>query len=340
MPRLTPLFAATACIFASFVPALAAPYPTRNVEIIVAYGAGGSTDFVARSVAQKPSERMGQTFVILNRPGASGSIGIQAAKNAVPDGYTLFVGYTSETVVVPQISKTATYSALDDFEPIAITGLVPAVLTVSKNVKAGTLQDFIAEARANPGKFTYGGGAGSPPHIFGAWMNKIRGLEVRHVPYRGGAQAVNDLVGGHIDVFYGGIAVSKAAIESGAVKALAVSGEARSKALPNVPTFKEAGVPEFDLASWTVMLAPKGTPPEIVATLRRETLAALTDPQLHEVMARQGVEPSAGCTRLPDRAARQVRPRRAHTRYQNGAMTVGRMRPQRAGQVACSRKGA
>jgi tripartite-type tricarboxylate transporter receptor subunit TctC len=304
---------AVAAIAAWSASAQAAPYPTRNVEIIVAYGAGGSTDFVARSVAQKLSERMGQTFVILNRPGASGSIGIQAAKNAAPDGYTLFVGYTSETVVVPQISKTATYSALDDFEPIAITGLVPVVLTVSKNVKAETLTDFIAEVRANPGKFTYGGGAGSPPHIMGAWMNKIRGLDVRHVPYRGGAQAVNDLVGGHIDVFYGGIAVSKAAIDSGAVKALAVSGDARSKALPNVPTFKEAGVPEFDLASWTVMLAPKGTPPEIVAVLRQETLAALKDPRLREVMARQGVEPSetqdvrAFLTEQRDKFGRAVR---------------------------------
>jgi tripartite-type tricarboxylate transporter receptor subunit TctC len=273
--------------------ALAQPYPNRTVEVIVAYGPGGSTDFVGRAVAQKLNERLGQPFVILNRPGASGTIGINAAMRAKPDGYTLFVGYTAETVVVPQISKTAKYSVIEDFEPIAITGLVPVVLMVSKNVKANTLKEFIEDVRASPGQYTFGGGVGSPPHIMGAWMNKLKGLEVRHVPYRGGAQGVNDVIGGHIDMFYGGVAVGKPPIDSGSVKAIAVTGETRSAALPNVPTFKEAGMPEFNLASWTVMLAPKGTPPDIVAFLKKETLAALDDPKLSEALAKQGVERSA-----------------------------------------------
>jgi len=270
----------------------AEPYPTRTVEVIVAYGAGGSTDFVGRAIAQKLNERLGQPFVVLNRPGASGTIGINAAIRAKPDGYTIFVGYTAETVVVPQIVKNAKYSVVEDFEPIAITGLVPVVLMVSKNIKANSLKDFIEEVRASPGQYTFGGGIGSPPHIMGAWMNKLKGLDVRHVPYRGGAQGVNDVVGGHIDMFYGGVAVGKPVIDSGSVKAIAVTGDTRSAALPNVPTFKEAGVPEFHLASWTVMLAPKGTPADIVALLKKETLAALDDPKLREVMARQGVERS------------------------------------------------
>jgi tripartite-type tricarboxylate transporter receptor subunit TctC len=277
---------------ATCVDAPAQPYPSRPVEIIVAYGPGGSTDIVARTVAQKLGEQTGQSFVVLNRPGASGTIGIQTALRAKPDGYTIFVGYTSETVVAPQISKTATYSAIDDFEPIAVTGLVPVVLMVSKNFKANTLPEFIAQVRANPGKYTYGGGTGSPPHIMGAWMNKLRGLNVSHIPYRGGAQGVNDVIGGHLDMFYGGVAVGKAAIAGGSVKALAVTGDKRSAALPDVPTFKEAGVPEFDLASWTVMLAPKGTPAEIILRLRSETLHALADPRLREALAMQGVEPS------------------------------------------------
>jgi tripartite-type tricarboxylate transporter receptor subunit TctC len=293
MLRLAKRFGSLIIAFSALIlPVRAETYPSRAVEIVVAYGPGGSTDIVARAVAQKLSERLGQTFVILNRPGASGTIGITAAMRAKPDGYTLFVGYTSETVVAPQISKTLNYSAVDDFEPIAITGLVPVVLTVSKNIKAGNLKDFIAEVRANPDKFTYGGGAGSPPHIMGAWMNKLKGLEVRHVPYRGGAKAVTDLVGGHLDMFYGGVAVSKAAIDSGSVKAIAVTGDTRSSALPNVPTFKEAGVPEFDLASWTVMLAPKGTPKDIVERVRKETLSALDDPTLHKALTLQGVERS------------------------------------------------
>ena len=164
------------------------PYPNRNIEIIVPYGPGGSTDIVGRIVAQKLQERLGQTVVVLNRPGASGTLGLTTAMRASPDGYTLLNSYTAEAVVVPQISKTHKYSVADDFEPIAITGLVPVVLMVSKNVKANTLQDFIAEVRANPGKFTFGGGYGSPPHVMGAWMNRLRGLNVQHVPYRGGAQ--------------------------------------------------------------------------------------------------------------------------------------------------------
>jgi len=240
----------------------------------------------------KLSERLGQSFVIINRPGASGTIGITSALRAKPDGTTLFVGYTSETVVMPQISKTAAYSAVDDFEPIAVTGLVPVVLMVSKSVKANTLAELIADVRANPGKYTYGGSIGSPPHVMGAWMNRLRGLDVAHIPYRGGAQGVNDLVGGHLDMFYGGVAVGKPAIASGYVKPLAVTGETRSAALPDVPTFKEAGVPEFDLASWTVMLAPKGTPAEIVTLLRTETLRALADPKTREALAAQGVENS------------------------------------------------
>lgn len=286
------LLGAVISAFASSLFAQSTAYPTRNVEIIVPYGPGGSTDIVARIVAQNLQDRLGQSFVVLNRPGASGTLGITTAMRAAPDGYTLLNSYTAEAVVVPQISKTHKYSVVDDFEPIAVTGLVPVVLMVSKNVKANTLQEFIAELRANPGKFTFGGGYGSPPHVMGAWMNKLRGLNVQHVPYRGGAQGINDVVGGHIDMFYGGVAAGKAAIDSGSVRPIAVTGGARSSVLPNVPTFKEAGVPEFDLASWTVMLAPKGTPAEILALVRKETLAALDDPKTREALAKQGVEKS------------------------------------------------
>jgi tripartite-type tricarboxylate transporter receptor subunit TctC len=285
------LFGAAISAFA--LPAFAqSSYPTRNIEIIVPYGPGGSTDIVARIVAQKLQERLGQNVVVLNKPGASGTLGLTTAMRAAPDGYTLMNSYTAEAVVVPQISKTHKYSVVDDFEPVAITALVPVVLMVSKNIKANTLQDFIAEVRANPGKFTFGGGYGSPPHVMGAWMNKLRGLNVQHVPYRGGAQGINDVVGGHIDMFYGGVAAGKSAIDSGGVRPIAVTGETRSSALPTVPTFKEGGVPEFDLASWTVMLAPKGTSAEIVARIRKETLAALDDPKTREALTRQGVEKS------------------------------------------------
>ena len=275
------------------MPALAqSKYPARNIELIVPYGPGGSTDIVARIVAQKLQERFSQNVVILNKPGASGTNGLLQAMRAAPDGYTLLNSYTAEAVVVPQISATHSYSIVEDFEPIAITGLVPVVLMVSKDIKANTLKEFIDEVQANPGKFTFGGGHGSPPHVMGAWMNKLRNLNVQHVPYRGGAQGINDVVGGHINMFYGGVAAGKSAIDSGGVKPIAVTGDKRSSALPNVPTFKEGGVPEFDLASWTVMLAPKGTPADVLAVLRKETAAVLEDPKTREALARQGVEKS------------------------------------------------
>ncbi len=286
------LLAGAAIAAFAFSPAFAQGYPNRNIELVVPYGPGGSTDIVARIVAQKLQERFNQNVVILNRPGASGTTGLLSAMRAAPDGYTILNSYTAEAVIVPQISAAHKYSILDDFEPIAITGLVPVVLMVSKNVKAATLKEFIAEVQANPGKFTFGGGHGSPPHVMGAWMNRLRGLTVQHVPYRGGAQGINDVVGGHIDMFYGGVAAGKSAIDGGGVKPIAVTGDKRSTALPNVPTFKEGGVPEFDLASWTIMLAPKGTPADIIAVLRKETLAALDDPKTREAMARQGVEKS------------------------------------------------
>src|SRR5262245_56537888 len=289
---LTRALLAGAAILAFASSAFAQTYPTRNVEIIVPYGPGGSTDIIGRIVAQKLQERFGQNVVVLNRPGGSGTLGLLTAMRANPDGYTLLNSYTAEAVVVPQMSKTHKYSLADDFEPIAITGLVPVVLMVSKNVKASTLQEFIAEVQANPGKFTFGGGHGSPPHGMGAWMTKLRDLNGRHVPYRGGAQRINDVVGGHSDMFYGGVAAGKAAIDNSGVRPIAVTGDTRSSVLPNIPTFKEAGVPEFDLASWNVMLAPKGTPSDIVAIIRRETLAALDDPKTRDALAKQGVEKS------------------------------------------------
>ncbi len=266
-------------------------YPSRTIEIVVAYGPGGSTDLVARALAQKFQDRLGQSVVVLNKPGGSGTIGATVAARANPDGYTLYVGYSSETVIVPQLAKAIKYS-IDDFEPIAVTGLVPLVLITSKSIRAGNLRELIEELRAQPGKFTYGGGIASPPHVMGAWFNRLNKLNVTHVPYRGGGQAVADVIGGHIDMFFAGLAAAKAAIDSGAVKAFAVTGDARSPALPNVPTFKEAGVSDFDLASWNVLLAPKGTPAEVLALLRRETARALDDSRVRQLYAAQGVEAS------------------------------------------------
>ena len=270
--------------------AWSAPYPTRPIEIVVPYGAGGSTDLVARTLAQQLQTRLGQPVVVINKPGASGTIGVMSFLRAEPDGYTLLLGFTTELAVMPRMSKAARY-AMADFTPIAVTGDVPLVMIGAKRLQSTTLKDLLAEIGAVPGKFTYGGGLGSPSHISGAWMNRVAGLKMVHVPYRGGAQAVNDVIGEHIDIFYGGLAAAKGAIDAGAVKAFAQTGATRSTALPNVPTFVEAGLPDFDVGSWNVLLAPKGTPDEAVARLKQEVAASLAAPQVRDLLRTQGVEP-------------------------------------------------
>ncbi len=271
-------------------PALAAPYPTRPIEIIVPYGAGGSTDLVARTLALELQTRLGQPVVVINKPGASGTIGVMSFLRAEPDGYTLLLGFTTELAVMPRISKAAHYS-VTDFTPITVTGDVPLVMIGAKRLQSTNLKNLLAEIRAAPGKFTYGGGLGSPSHISGSWMNRVAGLQMVHVPYRGGAQAVNDVIGEHIDIFYGGLAAAKGAIDAGAVKAFAQTGAARSTALPNGPTFAEAGLPDFDVGSWNVLLAPKGTPAEVVDVLKKEVPAALAAPAVRDLLRTQGVEP-------------------------------------------------
>jgi tripartite-type tricarboxylate transporter receptor subunit TctC len=279
-------------VFVGALPfAQAQRYPAKTIEIVVSYGAGGSTDLIARAIAQKLQDRLGQSVVVLNKPGASGTIGATQVARAIPDGHTLYAGFTTEMAVVPQLSRSAKYT-LDDFEPIAVTGIVPVVLIASKNVKANTVPELLSELKGAPGKYTYGGSLGSPSHILGAWLNRIQNLSVTHIPYRGGAQAVGDVTGGHIDLFYGGVSVAKGAIDAGLVKAIGLVGDVRSSALPNVPTFKEAGVTDFDLDSWTVLLGPKGMPPNVVELLQRETAQALADPQVRASLGAQGVEPS------------------------------------------------
>jgi len=279
-----------AALIAFAAPAAAAPYPTRPVEIVVPYGPGGSTDQTARILAQRLGDRLGQSFVIINRPGASGTIGVTSVARAEPDGYTLLLSYATEIVVMPQMSRSVKY-AIGDFEPIAVTGWLPLVLVTAKSIRANTLGELIAEIRRSPDKYTFGGSFGSPPHLLGAWFNKLLKLEVQHIPYKGGAQAIGDLVGGHLDLFFPGLAAAKPAYDAGAVKALAQTGEQRSAAFPEVPTFIESGIADVELSSWTMMLAPRGTPGGIVALLKQEVARALDDPRLRDLLAEQGIEP-------------------------------------------------
>ncbi len=270
--------------------ASAAPYPTRPVEIVVPYGPGGSTDQTARILAQRLQERLGQSFVIMNRPGAGGTIGVTSVARAEPDGYTLLLSYPTEIVAMPQMSKSVKYS-IADFEPIAVTGWLPLVLVTAKQFPANTLAELVAEVHRSPGKYTYGGSVGSPPVFAGAWLAKIMNLDIRHIPYKGGAQAMGDVAGGHLDLFFAGLAAGKPAYDAGIVKALAQTGARRSVAFATVPTFTELGVADFELSSWTMLLAPRGTPNEAVAVLKQEVTRALDDPKLRDLFAEEGIEP-------------------------------------------------
>jgi tripartite-type tricarboxylate transporter receptor subunit TctC len=290
MKHLVALVPALALLATLSAPAFPAPYPSRPIEIIVPYGAGGSTDLVARTLAQQLQPRLGQPVVVINKPGGAGTIAVMSVMRAEPDGYTLLLGFTTELAVMPRMSKAAKYS-MADFAPIAVTGDVPLVMIGAKGLHSTTLKQLLAEIGAAPGKITFGGGLGSPSHISGAWMNRVAGLKMVHVPYKGGAQAVTDVIGGHIDIFFAGLAAAKGAIDSGAVKAFAQTGASRSTALPDVPTFAEAGLPDFDVGSWNVLLAPKGTPPEVLEVLKKEVPAALAAPQVRELLKTQGVEP-------------------------------------------------
>ena len=274
-------------------------------------------------VAQKLQDRLGQTFVVLNRPGASGTIGITAAMRAAPDGYTLYVGYTAETVVVPQISKTHKYSVVDDFEPIAITGLVPVVLTVSKNVKADNLKDFIDEVRANPGKYTYRRRRRQPAARHGRLDEQDQGpRRAARARTAAARKAVNDVVGGHIDMFYGGVAVSKAAIDSGGGQG---AGGDRRHALvgaaerADLQGGRRAGVRagELDRACWR----PRARRPTSSALLRKETLVALNDPEAPRERwhgrASSRARPRTCVPSWP--RVREVRPRGARAWHHDGA---------------------
>ena len=261
------------------------------------------------------------------RPGGSGTIGATLAARAAPDGYTLYVGYTSEVVVVPQVSKSVKYS-IDDFEPIAVTGLVPLVLISSKNVRANNLQELIAELRAAPGKYTYGGGVASPPHVMGAWFNRLNKLDVVHVPYRGGAQAVADVIGGHVDLFFAGLAAAKAAIDSGSVKPFAVTGRralgrAAERADLQGSRRRRFRAGELERAAGAEGHAARH--PGVAAAGDRAG-AERSQGARDIVHARRRAEPDPGRAGVSGAGTRRVRPRGARARYHDRLVIGARYR--------------
>ncbi len=246
-------------------------YPSRPIKLIAPFPPGGSSDVLCRLLAQKLTEGFGQTVVVENRPGASGAIGFEAAAKAPNDGYTIVIGSSSTLATNPHLFKKLPYDPINDFAPVSLVATSPQVLIVHPSVKANTVAELIALAKAAPGKLNLGsGGKGIQSHISGEMFKSAVGVDIVHVPYKGGGQAVADLVTGQIQMVFADMVPAIPHIRSGRLRALAVTSETRSPAIPEIPTMIEAGVKDYRAELWWAILAPRGTSAEVVARLNAE----------------------------------------------------------------------
>jgi len=274
--------------------AAAQEYPARPVRIIVPSPPGGGTDIVARVLAQHFARSFGQQFFVENKPGAGNMIGIEAVARSAPDGYTLLM--TASTLALNSVLfKKVPYDPVRDFAPITLTATAPNVLLVHPSVPAQSLAEFIALAKAKPGALSYGTpGIGTSPHLSMELLKSMAGIDLQHVPYKGTAAAVTDVIGGQIAATFANALTAKPQVDAGRVRALAITGPRRIEALPGVPPIAEAGVPGYEAMQWYGLLAPAGTPAAIVARLNGEALKALRSAEMKERLAADGAEPLGG----------------------------------------------
>jgi tripartite-type tricarboxylate transporter receptor subunit TctC len=266
-------------------------YPSRPIRLIVPYAAGGGADSVARIVATRVAETIGQPIVIENRGGGSSIIGTELVKNAEPDGYTLLMGQSGPISINPAIYKNLPYDPLQDFAPVTMTTAYPYIMVVNPALGVKTLQEFVALARSKPGEFNYGTtGVGAANHLVSELFNGETGLTMTHIPYRGTALAVTDLMAGQVTMVFADPISALAHIQAGTLRALAVTSKDRSPVAPDVPTIAESGYPGFDAIGWHGILAPAGTPREIVNRLNAEIAAALQDFETKALLEKQAMQ--------------------------------------------------
>jgi tripartite-type tricarboxylate transporter receptor subunit TctC len=271
---------------------MAQTYPERPVRIIVPFPAGGSNDVVARILGQRLSESAGYQIVIDNRGGAGGNIGAEAVAKAAPDGYTLLLTAPGPLTVNQSLFRTLPFDPMKDFAPVALIASVPIVLMVHPSIPARSLGELIDLAKQQPGKLNFGSsGNGSTNHLAGELLKSMAGIEIVHVPYRGAAPAMNDLVGGHIPMMFDNMPAVLPHAVAGSVRALAVAGAKRSTLLPDVPTVAEAGVPEFEASAWFGLVAPAGTSPAVLARITEAFTKALQAPDTAKKLIDLGAEP-------------------------------------------------
>lgn len=265
-------------------------YPNQAITMVVPQAPGGTNDIVARLIAVELAEEFKQSVVVTNRPGAGGNIGTEQTKRATPDGYTLLMTVNSAQAINPSLYKNVGFDPVKDFAPITTIGAVPNVLLVNPNFPAKTLDEFIALIKANPGKYQYASaGNGTLNHLLGAMLDKRAGLKMEHIPYKGVGPAMVDVLGGQVPIVFASLPSSLANIRSGKLRALGVSTDKRSPALPDVPAISEK-IPGFSGDLWIALFAVAGTPPEVIDTLYQTTARIMQKPAVQKKLAEQGVE--------------------------------------------------
>ena len=270
-------------------------YPSRPVRLVVPFTPGGVTDSSGRVVADFLGKRLGQQVVVDNKPGASGNIGTAQVVNAAPDGYTLLLAFDGTMVINPHVFAKVPFDTMKDFAPVGKIGNATLILVAHPDVPAKTLQELIALSKTRTGGLAYGtSGIGGTPHVAGEMLAQRTGAKLEHVPYKGGGQAMTDVMGGAIPLVYTAVAGAQGHVKAGKLKAIAVSSAKRSGSLPDVPTFIESGVPDFVADSWVGLLAPGKTPAPILTRLNSELNAVLNDPALQERLATLGIEATPG----------------------------------------------
>ena len=275
--------------------AVAQDYPAKPIRFVVPYAPGGNTDILSRLIGQRLSAAWGQQVIIDNRPGAAGTVGAELVARAPADGYTLIMGSFGNIIVANSLYKKLKYDPLKDFASIALVSLPPGVLVENPGVPAQNVRELIAYAKSNPGKLNYGSpGAGAWNHLFFELFNASAGVSIVHVPYKGIAPAVVDLLGGQVQLAISAFPTALPHIKSGKLRALAVTSAKRSGLLPEVATVAESGLPGYEAAGWFGVLAPAGTPPAVVAKLNAQINRVLDLPEVKATLASDGAEPAGG----------------------------------------------
>jgi len=266
-------------------------YPSKPIRIIVPYPAGGTSDILARSIGQKLSESLGQPVIVENKPGANGNVGAEFVARAAPDGYTLLLADIGALAISPSVYPQLPFDPAKDFSPVTMVAYSPHILVVHPSVPASSVKELVALAKEKPGKLNFAiSGVGGAPHLAGVDFALRTGIQWTYIPYKGGAQAIADVAGGQADVTMNGMLATYPLVQGGKLKLLAVSSAKRMSSIPNVPTIAESGVPGFETGSWQGVVAPAGTPREVVAKLNSEISRIVTTPEMRDKLGVQGAD--------------------------------------------------